>query len=90
LVDGEVGDTDHGDEDKGCDPVDFRRAERSPGEGEEADGFEKDEPEEALNAALGLDAMLAACSLHVLAVLEVEGDEEDASQDVSDEEPVEC
>jgi hypothetical protein len=88
LVDGKVGDADHGDEDQRRDPVDLGRAERGPGEGEEADGFEEDEPQEALHAALGLDAVLAASSLHLLAVVDVEGDEEDAGQDVSDEETV--
>jgi hypothetical protein len=88
LVDGQVGDADHGDEDQRRDPVDLRRAERGPGKGEEADGFEEDEPEEALHAALGLDAVLAAGSLHLLAVVDVEGDEEDAGQDVSDEKAV--
>ena len=43
-----------------------------------------------LHAALGLDAVLAAGFLHLLAVVEVEGDEEDAGQDVTDEEPVRC
>jgi hypothetical protein len=32
--------------------------------------------------------VLAASSLHLLAVVDVEGDEEDAGQDVSDEETV--
>ena len=90
LVDGEVGNANQGDEDQRGDPVDLRRAERGPGKGEEADGFEEDEPEEALHAALGLDAVLAAGFLHLLAVVEVEGDEEDAGQDVTDEEPVRC
>ena len=90
LVDGEVGNTDHGDEDQRGDPVDLRWAERGPGEGEEADRFQEDEPEETLHAALGLDAVLAAGFLHLLAVVEVEGDEEDAGQDVTDEEPVRC
>ena len=88
LVDGEVGNANQGDEDQRGDPVDLRRAERGPGKGEEADGFEEDEPEETLHAALGLDAVLAASSLHLLAVVDVEGDEEDAGQDVSDEETV--
>ena len=89
LVDGEVGNANQGDEDQRGDPVDLRRAERGPGKGEEADGFEEDEPEEALHAALGLDAVLAASSLHLLAVVDVEWDEEEAGQDVSDEKPVE-
>jgi hypothetical protein len=88
LVDGEVGDADHGDEDKRCDPVHLRRAKRGPGESEEADRFEEDKPQEADHAALGLDAVLAARELHLLAVVDVEGDEEDAGEDVSDEEPV--
>jgi hypothetical protein len=88
LVDGEVGDADHGDEDQRRNPVDLRRAERGPGESEETDGFKEDEPQEALHAALGLDAVLAAGSLHLLAVVDVEGDEEDAGQDVSDEKTV--
>ena len=88
LVDGQVGDADHGDEDQRRDPVDLRRTERGPGEGEETDGFQEDEPEETLHAALGLDAVLAASSLHVFAVVDVEGDEEDAGQDVSDQKPV--
>jgi hypothetical protein len=69
LVDGEVGDADHGDEDQRCEPVHLRRAERSPGESEEADGFEEDEPQESDHAALGLDAVLAARELHLLAVM---------------------
>jgi hypothetical protein len=68
--------------------VNLRRAERGPGESEEADGFEEDEPQETDHAALGLDAVLAARELHLLAVVDVEGDEEDAGEDVSDEEPV--
>lgn len=66
--------------------MDFGRAERGPGEGEEADGFEEDEPEETLHAALGPDAVLAAVGFHLLAVVDVEGDEEDAGEDISDEE----
>jgi hypothetical protein len=89
LVDGEVGDADHDDEDQGCDPVDLRRAERGPGESEEADGFEEDETQETDHAALGLDAVFAACELHLFAVVDVEGDEEEAGEDISDEEPVE-
>ena len=89
MVDGQVGDADHGDEDQRRDPVDFRRAERGPGESEKTDGFEEDEPEEACHAALRLDTVLAAGKLHLLAVVDVEGDEEDAGQDVSDEKPVE-
>lgn len=89
MVDGQVGDADHGDEDQRRDPVDLGRAERGPGEGEETDGLEEDEPEEALHATLRLDTMLAASKLHLLAVVDVEGDEEDAGQDVSDEKPVE-
>lgn len=88
MVDGQVGDADHGDEDQRRDPVDLRRAERSPGKGEETKWLEEDEPEEALHAALGLDAVLAAGCLHLLAVVDVEGDEEDAGQDVSDEKTV--
>jgi hypothetical protein len=87
LIDGQVGNADYGDEDQGSDPVDLGRAERGPGESEETNGFKVDEPEEALHAALGLDAVLAAGSLHLLAVVDVEGDEEDAGQDVSDEKP---
>jgi hypothetical protein len=67
--------------------VDLRRAERSPSEGEETNRFQEDEPEETLHATLGLDTVLAACNLHLLAIVKIEGDEEDASQDVSDEEP---
>ena len=89
MVDGQVGDADHGDEDQRRDPVHLRRAERGPGKGEETDGFQEDEPQEANHAAFGLDAVLAAGGLHLLAVVDVEGDEEDAGQDVSDEEPVE-
>ena len=70
--------------------MDLRRAERGPAEGEEADGLQEDEPQEAGHTALGLDAVLAAGFLHLLAVVEVEGDEEDAGQDVTDEEPVRC
>ena len=88
LVDGQVGDADHGNEDQRRYPVDLRRAERGPGEGEKTDRFEEDEPQEANHAALGLDAVLAAGSLHLLAVVDVEGDEEDAGQDVSDEKPM--
>lgn len=88
MVDGEVGDADHGDEDQRCDPVNLRRAERGPAEGEEADGLQEDEPQEADHTALGLDAVLAASSLHLLAVVDVEGDEEEAGQDVSDKKPV--
>lgn len=86
LVDGQVGDADHGDEDQGRDPVDFRRAEGGKCESEEADGFEEDEVEEACHAALGLDAVLAAGGFHLLAVVDVEGDEEEAGDDVPDEE----
>ena len=68
--------------------MDLGRAERGPGEGEETGRFEEDEPKEADHAALGLDAVLATSSLHLLAVVDVEGDEEDAGQDVSDEETV--
>jgi hypothetical protein len=88
LVDGQVGDADHGDEDQRRDPVDLRRAERGPGEGEEANRFEEDKPQETFHAALGSDTVLTAGSLHLLAVVDVEGDEEDAGQDVSDEKPV--
>jgi hypothetical protein len=90
LVDGEVGNADHADEDQRGDPGDLGRAKRGPGEGEEADRFEEDEIEETLHAALGLDAVLAASGLHLLAVVDVEGDEEDAGQNVSDEKPVRC
>ena len=89
MVDGQVGDAYHGDEDQRRDPMDLRRAERGPGEGEETNGLEEDEPQETLHATLRLDAVLAASSLHPLAVVDVEGDEEDACQDVSDEKPVE-
>ena len=88
MIDGQVRDADHGDEDQRRDPVDLGRAERGPGEGEETNRFEEDEPQEANHAALGLDAVLAAGSLHLLAVVDVEGDEEDAGQDVSDQKPV--
>jgi hypothetical protein len=88
LVDGEVCDADHGDEDQGCDPVNLRRAERGPGEREETDGFEEDEPQETDHAALGLDAVLTTRELHLLAVVDVEGDEEEAGEDISNEEPV--
>ena len=90
MVDGQVGDADHGDEDQRRDPVDLRRTKRGPGEGEETDRLQEDEPKETLYATLGLDAVFAASSLHLLAVIDVEGDEEDASQNVSDEEPVKC
>ena len=69
--------------------MDLGRAERGPGESEETDGFQEDEPQETYHAALGLDAVLTAGSLHLLAVVDVEGDEEDTGQDVSDEKPVE-
>jgi hypothetical protein len=88
LVDGQVGDADHGDEDQRRDPVDLRRAERGPGEGEEANGFEEDEPQETLHATLRLDAVLTPGGLHVLAVVDIEGDEEDAGEDVSNEKPL--
>ena len=88
MIDGQVRDADHGDEDQRRDPVDLGRAERGPGEGEETNRFEEDEPQEAKHAALRLDAVLAAGSLHFLAVVDVEGDEEDAGQDVSDEKPM--
>lgn len=68
--------------------MDLRRAERAPTEGEETNGLEEDKPEKTLHAALGLDAVLAAGSLHGLAVLDVEGDEEEASQDVSNQKPM--
>ena len=68
--------------------MDLRRAERGPGEGEETDRFQEDEPKETLHATLRLDAVFAASSLHLLAVIDVEGDEEDAGQDVSDQKPV--
>jgi hypothetical protein len=60
------------------------------GNANQGDEDQRGEPEEALHAALGLDAVLAAGFLHLLAVVEVEGDEEDAGQDVTDEEPVRC
>ena len=68
--------------------MDLRRAKRGPGEGEENNRFEEDEPQEANHAALGLDAVLTAGGLHLLAIVDVEGDEEDAGQDVSDEKTV--
>jgi hypothetical protein len=90
LVDGEVGNADHADEDQRGDPVELRRAERGHGEEAKADGFEEDEMEETDHAALGLDAVFAAGGLHGLAVLDVEGDEVEAGDDVSDEETKEC
>jgi hypothetical protein len=46
--------------------------------------------EETDHAALGLDAVFAAGGLYGLAVLDVEGDEVEAGDDVSDEETEEC
>ena len=69
MVDGQISNTDHGDEDQRRNPVDLGRAERGPGEGEETGRFEEDEPKEADHAALGLDAVLATSSLHLLAVV---------------------
>ena len=88
MVDGQVCDADHGDEDQRRDPVDLRRAKRGPGEGEETNRFEEDEPQKANHAALGLDAVLAAGGLHLLTIVDVEGDEENTGQDVSDEKPM--
>lgn len=84
LVDGQVGDANYGDEDQRRDPVDLRRTKRGPGEGEETDRLQEDEPKETLHATLRLDAVFAASSLHLLAVFNVEGDEDDAGQNVSD------
>ena len=87
-VDCVVGDADHGGEYHGGDPVDVGRAEGSPGETEEADGFEGHEPDEGFQAAFRADAVNAAGLLHGARVVAVEGEEEEVGYYVADQETV--
>ncbi len=88
LVDGVVGDADQAGEDERRDPGDVGRAERGPGEAEEADCQARGEVEEPVETAFGLEG--ARVSAEDLPVAVHEGEEGEVGDDVADDEGAEC
>ena len=68
--------------------MDVGRAQRRPGETEEADRLESYEPDEGFEAALGTDTVFTACGFHLGRVIAVEGEEEEVGDYVADEQAV--